>query len=251
MYTKLVIILLLTVASLALSAIAVPLSRYKGFSSDGVIRFIRDNRTLISIVVQVLSTLLALSQTYVVTSLVGLATNARLHRDPPRLDTFKLLQAITTKSPIFGDGMKASLISVISLLLLQLPAALWAGSITPTINELTETTEVQVPDFDQATSKYWASRCVPAQECDELLGGTQDLGTFSYVNWKGLSSESFPFSTDLCSKDRPVGQFCVASFFAKCLYTSLPKARRHWLLLPRPIVRCWLGRWAVAAYVLG
>ncbi|KAF5970894.1 hypothetical protein FCOIX_10117 [Fusarium coicis] len=184
MYTKLVIILLLTVASLVLSAIAVPLSRYKGFSSDGVIRFISDNRTLISIFVQVLSTLLALSQTYVVTSLVGLATNARLHRDPPRLDTFKLLQAITTKSPIFGGGMKELLISVISLLLLQLPAALWAGSITPTINELTETTAVQVPDFDQATSEYWASRCVPAQGCDELLGGTQDLGTFSYVNWK-------------------------------------------------------------------
>ncbi|KAH7144826.1 hypothetical protein DER46DRAFT_672520 [Fusarium sp. MPI-SDFR-AT-0072] len=186
MYMKLVTILFFTALSLVLSAIAVPLSRAKGFSCDGVIHFIRDNRTLISIIVQVLSTLLALGQTYVVTSLIGLATNARLlHRNPPRLDTLKLLQAITAKSPIFERGSKkASLISVIFLLLLQLPAALWAGSITPTINELTEKTVIEVPDFDQATSKYWASRCAPAQPCDELLGGTQDLGTFSYVNWK-------------------------------------------------------------------
>ncbi|KAI7770224.1 hypothetical protein LZL87_002595 [Fusarium oxysporum] len=169
MYMKLVTILFFTALSLVLSAIAVPLSRAKGFSCDGV-----------------LSTLLALGQTYVVTSLIGLATNARLlHRNPPRLDTLKLLQAITAKSPIFERGSKkASLISVICLLLLQLPAALWAGSITPTINELTEKTVIEVPDFDQATSKYWASRCAPAQPCDELLGGTQDLGTFSYVNWK-------------------------------------------------------------------
>jgi hypothetical protein len=197
MYMKLVTILLFTALSLVLSAIAVPLSRAKGFSHDGVIYFIRDNRTLISIIVQVLSTLLALGQTYVVTSLIGLATNARLlHRNPPRLDTLKLLQAITAKSPIFERGSKkASLISVVCLLLLQLPAALWAGSITPTINELTEKTVVEVPDFDQATSKYWASRCAPAQPCDELLGGTQDLGTFSYVNWKGLSRKVVFFST--------------------------------------------------------
>ncbi|KAF4426160.1 hypothetical protein F53441_14137 [Fusarium austroafricanum] len=186
MYLKLVAVLFFATLSLVLSAIAVPLSRAKGFSNDGVIHFIRDNRTLVSIAVQILSTFLALGQTYVVTSLVGLATNVRLlYKSPPRLDTLKLLQAITSKSPIFEWGRKrASLTSVVCLLLLQLPAALWAGSITPTINELTEKTVVEVPYFDQATSKYWASRCAPAQPCDELLGGTQDLGTFSYVNWK-------------------------------------------------------------------
>ncbi|KAF5662036.1 hypothetical protein FCIRC_11641 [Fusarium circinatum] len=186
MYMKLVAIIFLAALSLVLSGIAVPLSKAKGFSSDVVIHTIRDNRTIISIIVQVLSTLLALGQTYVVTSLINLATNARLlHRNPPTLDRLKLLQAITTKSPILDWGSKrASLISVVCLLLLQLPAALWAGSITPTINELTQETLVQVPDFDQATSKFWASRCAPAQSCDQLLGETQDLGTFSFVNWK-------------------------------------------------------------------
>ncbi|KAF5536607.1 hypothetical protein FMEXI_10206 [Fusarium mexicanum] len=186
MYMKLVAIIFLAALSLVLSGIAVPLSKAKGFSSDVVIHTIRDNRTIISIIVQVLSTLLALGQTYVVTSLINLATNARLlHRNPPTLDRLKLLQAITTKSPILDWGSKrASLISVVCLLLLQLPAALWAGSITPTINELTQETLVQVPDFDQATSKFWASQCAPAQSCDELLGETQDLGTFSFVNWK-------------------------------------------------------------------
>ncbi|KAL6923080.1 hypothetical protein FSHL1_000330 [Fusarium sambucinum] len=184
MYKKLIAILALTTLSFILSALAVPLSNAKGFSRAGAIHLIRDNRTLISIIVQILSTLLALSQTYVVTSLVGLATNARLYRSPPKLDTLKLLQAMTAKSLSFGGGKAAFWISVGWLLLLQLPAALWAGSITPTINELTQEMAVEVPDFDQATSKYWASRCVPAQPCDELLGGTQDLGTFSFVNWK-------------------------------------------------------------------
>jgi hypothetical protein len=197
MWMKLLIIPLLSALSLLLSVIAVPLSKAKGFSSDGAIHFIRDNRTWISITVQVLSTVLALGQTYVVTSLVGLDTNARLYRNPLKLDTLKLRQAMTAKSPIFEGSKWVSFISVVFLLLLQIPAALWAGSITPTINELTQETMVQVPDFNQATSEYWATRCAPAVSCDKLLGGTQDLGTFSFVNWKGLSRKSFPFNANI------------------------------------------------------
>ncbi|KAG5661907.1 hypothetical protein KAF25_004146 [Fusarium avenaceum] len=170
-----------------LSALAVPLSRAKGFSNNECVYFIRDNRTYISIGIQILSTSLALSQTYVVTSLVRLATNAKLFSPNPRLklDKLKLLKAVADKCIIFELGNKRiSLLSLACVLLLQIPAALWAGSIAPTIRELKQDTHIKVPHFDRETSKFWATQCAPAQSCDELLGGTQDLGTFSFVNWK-------------------------------------------------------------------
>ncbi|KAH7471173.1 hypothetical protein FOMA001_g13645 [Fusarium oxysporum f. sp. matthiolae] len=185
---KLVATLIFALASLVLSALVVQLSRAKGFSNDKLVHFIRDHRTYISIVVQILSTLLALCQTYVVTSLVNVAANAKLVLpDPPlKLDTLKLLQAIAAKSPILEwENKRALMMSLAFVLLLQIPAALWAGSITPTISDLTNDMPIKVPDFDQATSKFWASQCAPAHSCDDgLLGDTQDLGTFSFVNWK-------------------------------------------------------------------
>lgn len=186
---KPLITLIFAVVSMTLSGLAVPLSRAKGFSNNEWVYFIRDNRTYISIGIQILSTSLALCQTYVITSLVRLATNAKLFSSSPllNLDTLKLLKAIADKSTILELGnMRMLLMSVACVLLLQIPAALWAGSITPTIRELKHDTLIEVPHFDRATSKFWATQCAPAQGCDELLGDTQDLGTFSFLNWKSL-----------------------------------------------------------------
>ncbi|KAF5000345.1 hypothetical protein FGRMN_1813 [Fusarium graminum] len=187
MHLRLITTLFFALISLGLSTLVVALSKKEGFPNEKLVRFVGDHRTYISIVVQVLSTILAFCQTYVVTSLVNLATNAKLNSSntPLKLDTLRLLQAMAVKSPIIEYKSKKSLlISVAFVLLLQIPAALWAGSITPTIGNLKKQVPFEVPDFDQSTAKFWASQCAPATTCDELLGETQDLGTFSFVNWK-------------------------------------------------------------------
>ncbi|KAF3903128.1 hypothetical protein ABW21_db0205737 [Orbilia brochopaga] len=179
--------------SLALSISVFALSRDYQIYDLKFVRWTRDYRAYISIVVGLISVVLAKGQTYVAESLVVFATN------------FRLLSASSTKSPLTLDGLSLrkamrerllifewknkwrSTLSIAWLLFWQVPAALWIGSITPTVrsfeNPDVEVT-VTVPNYTQTSEDFWGTLCVPAQACDNLLGITSDLGIFSYVTWK-------------------------------------------------------------------
>ncbi|KAK7429644.1 hypothetical protein QQZ08_003839 [Neonectria magnoliae] len=59
-----------------------------------------------------------------------------------------------------------------------------AGSITPVLTKSNFNTTFQILDYSESTSDFWAGKCDPATPCDELLGKTSDLGTFTFVAWK-------------------------------------------------------------------
>ncbi|KPM44594.1 hypothetical protein AK830_g1969 [Neonectria ditissima] len=70
------------------------------------------------------------------------------------------------------------------LAMIQIPALLWTGSITLILTEFNFSTTVQIPNYSESTSDFWARKCDPATSCDELLGKTSDLGIFTFVAWK-------------------------------------------------------------------
>ncbi|KAL6364578.1 hypothetical protein LRP88_01981 [Fusarium phalaenopsidis] len=92
---------------------------------------------------------------------------------------------MVSKSPIWEwQTKKMSLISILWLLGMQIPAALWAGSITPILTKARHEALIPIPDYSESTAKYWSTICPPATSCDQLLGSISDRGTFSYVAWK-------------------------------------------------------------------
>ncbi|KAI8653979.1 hypothetical protein NCS56_01353600 [Fusarium sp. Ph1] len=186
-YWKPIWVILCIMSSLTISALITWLSREKRFSDIHHVNLIKQYRAYISIIVQVLSTVLSIGQTYVLGSLVAFSTNAQLASSHklPTLDKLKLRQAMVSKSPIWEwQTKKMSLISILWLLGMQIPAALWAGSITPILTKARHEALIPIPDYSESTAKYWSTICPPATSCDQLLGSISDRGTFSYVAWK-------------------------------------------------------------------
>ncbi|KAK7398449.1 hypothetical protein QQX98_012173 [Neonectria punicea] len=74
--------------------------------------------------------------------------------------------------------------ALVWLAMIQIPALLWTGSITPVLTKSNFNTTFQIPNYSESTSDFWARKCDPATPCDELLGKTSDFGTFTFVAWK-------------------------------------------------------------------
>lgn len=219
MYWKPIWVIVCITTSLVISAFITWLSTAKLFSNVDHIHLIKHYRTYISIIVQVLSTVLSIGQTYVIGSLVAFSTNSRLtsSRKLPTLDTLKLRQAMVSKSLIWERQTKMkSLISILWLLALQLPAALWAGSITPVLTEAQHEALIPIPHYSETTAAFWATRCVPAEQCDQLLGGISDMGTFSYLAWKS-KLVSIPQSY----------QYSLYYFQQRRVYSLMLSAKHH------------------------
>ncbi|KAJ4179641.1 hypothetical protein NW755_012366 [Fusarium falciforme] len=114
---------------------------------------------------------------------------------------------MVSKSLIWERQTKMiSMISIGWLLALQLPAALWAGSITPVLTEAQYEALIPIPYYSQSTAAYWATRCAPAEPCDQLLGGISDMGTFSYVAWKTRTGLLLNAVSQASSRDSSIPQ---------------------------------------------
>ncbi|KAF7533606.1 hypothetical protein G7Z17_g13485 [Cylindrodendrum hubeiense] len=103
---------------------------------------------------------------------------------PTAIDTLKLRHAVTAGRPDFDLPRNKIIMSLFWLALIQVPSLLWTGSITPVITTSEFPTMVRIPNYSESTYDFWGRQCPPATSCDELLGTTSDLGTFTYVAWK-------------------------------------------------------------------
>ncbi|KAH7011960.1 hypothetical protein EDB80DRAFT_407876 [Ilyonectria destructans] len=118
---------------------------------------------------------------------------------PTAIDTLKPRYAVTTGMAEFDLPRRKIVMSLFWLMLIQIPSLLWTEFITPAITTSDFPTTVQIPSYDKSTSNFWSRECPPATPCDDTLGTTSDLGTFTYVAWKStlalLANTLSPFSS--------------------------------------------------------
>ncbi|KAH7148939.1 hypothetical protein EDB81DRAFT_883333 [Dactylonectria macrodidyma] len=157
------------------------------WSDPNTVRWIATHRTYVQITVQIISTIVGGSQVFIINSIITFSTNIRLSSRPTTLDTLQLRHAATVG--MLGVDLPRSkiLLSLFWLGVIQVPSLLWTGSITPVVTTSDFSTTFQIPDYNESTYAFWGRQCPPAVPCDDLLGTTSELGTFTYVAWKTLT----------------------------------------------------------------
>lgn len=171
-----------TIASAALFGLTLS-NTYVG---HGLKTWVLSNRAPIQIVVQVLSTLIGACQIYALSTSIRFWTNTYLSTTPISLDTLKLLDAITTARLDLDVPTRALTILLVYLTTIQVPAALWAGAFTPIFTNTNATAQYIIPQYSNSSQSLWGRACAPATRCDEHIGNNSQLGTFTYIAWKGI-----------------------------------------------------------------
>ncbi|KAK6352529.1 hypothetical protein TWF730_009353 [Orbilia blumenaviensis] len=183
------------IISLGLSIEAYSISRKLSLYDIRYVNAVREYSNYVSIVVRLLSGILAKIITYVADSTVVFVTNYYIlfkskHLSPMTLDELKLLHAMKERALVFEWNQKThSLYSIVWLLFMQIPAVVWVGCLTP-VTRLVWNPDIQVkvpvPKYTENSRNFWARNCAPAAPaCDSTHRGfTTYLGTFSYIGWQ-------------------------------------------------------------------
>ncbi len=179
------IFLLIALALPAMAgAFTVWLTTTRRCENKALFQRVETNRALVQIIVQIISAILGALQTFAIARIINFGVNIRMQSRAASLDTLKFWQAVTFGRSDFHLPVKTLVISLVWFILSRIPSAFWAGSITPVVVTADVQATFQLPNYDQTTSGYWATKCPPATSCDYLLGNTSELGTFTYVAWK-------------------------------------------------------------------
>jgi hypothetical protein len=150
-------------------------------------RWIEDNRAAVQIIVQILSTILGACQIKAIGSAMAMSKNIEMQSRPISLDNLKLWNALHLGKFDFDLPLKPMIVLALYVIAIQLPSALWAGAITPTTAIVNVTADVVIPNYSQSTVGLWGQQYRPAAD-GSLSSNTSDLGTFTYLPWKGQYS---------------------------------------------------------------
>jgi hypothetical protein len=146
---------------------------------------IQQNRATIQIVVHIISATLGALQTYVVSSLIRLRTNTRLCVKSTSLDELKLHGALNFGKLDFDLPLRSLWVVLAYVAVIQVPAAIWTGAITPIIVSTNYTTTYRIPFYDPSTIGNWGATCRPATDCGaNATSITIEQGTFTNIAWK-------------------------------------------------------------------
>lgn len=162
-----------------ISTILVVLALISGWTIEGAAqKWINDNRASTQIIVQLISGVLGVCDVLVVRKLVNFASRLALNKRPITLDMLKLLSALSIDRFDFSLRRKHLPILVVSSASAILPAALWAGALTPVDTSIVrDTFKTGSPAYSVATEQYWSADWYN-------YNGTRvrnDLGVFSYA----------------------------------------------------------------------
>ncbi|KAL9630412.1 MAG: hypothetical protein Q9164_006429, partial [Protoblastenia rupestris] len=136
-------------------------------------------RASVQIAVQFISSLLGFLQQSIVCQLYNYHTRLRIRSTPPTLDTIYVWNSISAARTAWGLRIKLVLATALFALGTLVPAALWAGAITPTlvVTQAREATSILVPQFmDAANIREWPSEI---NDSGPLLRSTKGLFSFS------------------------------------------------------------------------
>jgi hypothetical protein len=107
-----------------------------------------NDRSSTSLIVQILSSILGLTQIYVATSLFNLATRIRLFKSSTTLGNLYLWTALSEHKADLSLPWKGFILSAVLLAISQGPGALWAGALIPILTTVTRNGGfIQTPIF--------------------------------------------------------------------------------------------------------
>lgn len=96
-----------------------------------IYQLVISNRATVQIVIQVLASCFGAVHVYVLCVLVNFSTRLRIAEKPYKLDRLKFCAAICTKSLDWSMPVRFLVPVIIFQLLFIIPAAIWAGALTP------------------------------------------------------------------------------------------------------------------------
>lgn len=123
--------------------------------------YINDNRTGVSIIVQILSTIMSLLQMTTFTGILSASYRLHLSNHSMSLDTIGLFNALVVPRISWSLPLIGVVATMFTVILSNGPGALWAGALTP-ITELTHDRigSIQVPQFTKYSANIWDSEFV-------------------------------------------------------------------------------------------
>ena len=119
-------------------------------------KWIDENRATTQILVQIISVALGLWNVFSIKKIINFSSRLALYRQPMRLETLKLLSAISSDNVDMSlRGRNLPIMALFSALFL-FPAALWAGALTPVDSSAVRSNfETRSPAYSDATVKNW------------------------------------------------------------------------------------------------
>ncbi|KIW12586.1 hypothetical protein PV08_09864 [Exophiala spinifera] len=153
--------ILLLVVILLTSLIAIAVLVIKDRRSTGTFYgFVTSHRDTIGLLIQVVSAVLGAGQIFAITSLINLSARVRMQTGcPVAFQQLKFLVAITSGA---SRALRGSLpvewltVALIITLTLKLPAALWAGALTPILTDVTSMEgRIPVPTYPETALSAW------------------------------------------------------------------------------------------------
>lgn len=119
---------------------------------------IEDHRTTVSVVVQLLATVMGLLQINILTGVIRASFSLYISTKPIRLDTIGLFNALIIPRVPWSLPWTSIFIALSMLIVAQGPGALWAGAMTPIITSKTSNLgSIAIPQFTKATAHIWDS----------------------------------------------------------------------------------------------
>ena len=117
--------------------------------SGGAYSALQPNRASVQIAVQVISLILGNLQVGVVCCLINYATRLQLNKSPQKLDIVLAWNNLITRRPSWGLRSHYLVPIVLFIFTAQLPAALWAGAITPVpvITQASSPASIPTPQY--------------------------------------------------------------------------------------------------------
>lgn len=150
---------------------------------------LQSRRATIQLIVQLFSALLGALQLYAISSALVFRLNTRLRTTPIALDEIKKLDAFLARKLDLSLPFPSLAISLVYLVVLQIPAALWAGALTPVISSAMVDGVVDIPNYGNGSASYWNNTCYPDFDCGPLVtGDISNSGVITYIPWKSINS---------------------------------------------------------------
>ena len=121
--------------------------------SGGTYIALQPNRASVQIAVQVISLILGNLQVGVVCCLINYATLLQLNKSPQRLDVVLAWNNLITRSSSWGLRSHYLVPIVLFVFTAQVPAALWAGAITPVpvITQASSPASIPAPQYQNSS----------------------------------------------------------------------------------------------------
>jgi hypothetical protein len=146
--------LIVTIITSLVSAILIFSRNYRNIG--GFLNIVENDRASTALIVQILSSVLGLMQSYVATSLFNFATRIWVAQRSITLGKLSLWTAISTSTvnsnlPLFG-----SILVMLIITLFHGPGALWAGALIPLLTTVTRTEgSIQIPTYTNSSRYIW------------------------------------------------------------------------------------------------